>query len=362
MGQHAVVQYSAECGCHDNGLFGMCGPQDQPYEGGGELLLAPPRSATLPSSALVLPVPSPPDLCEEGRSDFACQSTEQACDEHHNTDAPAVGFDAMAGGFDATTQDSHEVVEPLPRLQLPSTPPCSRPVLEPQAQVIEAGRAEVPAEACVQQASASPCPSPTDEEAQVREAGRAEVPAEACVQQASAKPCPSPTDEDQVQSLLKDINGFEAAMYGDAFSSFATAGFAEPDNRQLRDFLLANSALSMDDLDTELLKVASASESFSIELAGFLKLMQDHSVADSEALNQFVGLTSDGETITSEDCRTGLLRLMESELGASIGAQRADVIFDTVMGAAGLTISMEEWFVCCKQTARIVRLLRFAHL
>jgi hypothetical protein len=161
-------------------------------------------------------------------------------------------------------------------------------------------------------------------------------------------------------TILMDLDCAEESLYMEVFLGLAPSGHAEPDNRQLREFVMNNSAVTIEEVDTEILKIASESESFSVDTRGFLRLLQDNAISESDALNQFVGLTSDGECITSEDCRTGLLNLMEQRLGATLNDEQSEQIFNTVMMEAGLTVPMEQWFNFSKKAARIVRLMRYA--
>lgn len=166
-----------------------------------------------------------------------------------------------------------------------------------------------------------------------------------------------------LEVVLIDLEGAETQAYISALTEISGGmGSVGPDNAQLRDFLLTNTALSADDLDTELLKVATASESFSVEMDGFISLIRENCISENDALQQFISLSSDGMEITAEDCRSGLLNLLQHRLNMSWPEATAERVFDVVMVDAALTISMEQWITYCKKIGRIARLARYLRL
>jgi len=125
--------------------------------------------------------------------------------------------------------------------------------------------------------------------------------------------------------------------------------------------VLLNSGCGEGELDTELLKIASTNENFAIDADSFVMLLRMNAVSDSQALEVFMNMSADGETVSAEDCRNGLFTLLSSEsLGESLPADRCERIIDTVMTDAGLTVNMEQWLGYAKTTARIVRLASYA--
>mmetsp|Transcript_95019 Transcript_95019/g.251074 ORF Transcript_95019/g.251074 Transcript_95019/m.251074 type:complete len:171 (+) Transcript_95019:2-514(+) len=168
-----------------------------------------------------------------------------------------------------------------------------------------------------------------------------------------------------LEIVLCDLEGAETQAYGALLLDFAghTGGTSvQPDDVRMRDFILTNSALSVEDLDTELLKVASASETFTIDLEGFLSLLRNHAINENDALQQFISLSTDGVEITSEDCRSGLLNLLQHRLHTKWPEQTNERVFDVVMRDAHLTIGMEQWITFSKQMGRIARLARHLQL
>ncbi|CAE7226431.1 hypothetical protein AK812_SmicGene25681 [Symbiodinium microadriaticum] len=163
------------------------------------------------------------------------------------------------------------------------------------------------------------------------------------------------------EAMLLDLEGAEEAAFTAAFQSLSDGRTAlQPDHDQLRSFILVNSGIGEQDLDTELLKIASAREDFCIDIPGFIALLREHPVSDSDTLTLFMNVSNDGESMTSEDCRTCLLALVAKLPDAHIREDRMEKIFDTVMTSADLSISMEQWMAFAKTTARIIRLMAHA--
>jgi len=165
------------------------------------------------------------------------------------------------------------------------------------------------------------------------------------------------------QAVLADLDSIEISTYGSAFNELSGGqASVQPDHAALRDFLVTNSAITMADIDTELLKIATQNESFCIDCDAFLTLLRENSVSDGDALEQFLNLSSNGESIAGEDCRSGLFNLTESRLGSTLKADQMERMFDTVMADMGLNVSMEQWILCSKKVGRIVRLVRYARI
>merc|ERR1719230_856573 len=116
----------------------------------------------------------------------------------------------------------------------------------------------------------------------------------------------------------------------------------------------------MRDMDMELLKVTSPDEGLTREV--FLDLLREFPISESEAISHFLGLSSDGETLVSEDCRTGLLLFAQQKFSATFSESRWECILNTVMWDAGVMVTMEQWISYCKLVGRMVRLFRFAQV
>jgi len=115
----------------------------------------------------------------------------------------------------------------------------------------------------------------------------------------------------------------------------------------------------MDDIDLELLKITQGE---GLNQEGFLRLLREFSAADGECLEQFLGMSTDGDTLASEECRSALLMFATQKLHANFGDDRWDRIFNVVMWDAGTKVGMEQWMKYCKQTGRLVRLIRYSEL
>jgi hypothetical protein len=165
----------------------------------------------------------------------------------------------------------------------------------------------------------------------------------------------------EVELICTDCWSAEVSLYGAAFDSLANGeSLIQPDNAELRDFVVQHSAVTPDDLDIELLKICSISDTFSVDKDGFVALLRENPIHEAATLEQFLGLSQDGENITSEACRTGLLYFMQNSMGTSMRESCLECIIDTVMMDAGLDVSMEQWISYCKAAARIVRAASFA--
>ncbi|CAE7223483.1 B'ETA [Symbiodinium sp. CCMP2592] len=155
---------------------------------------------------------------------------------------------------------------------------------------------------------------------------------------ASPKPAPAPAPARaapklSLESILADLEGAEASAFGSAFTSLAKGQEAlQPDHNELRSFIESHSAVQ--DIDTELLKIASTNEAFAIDRDAFVMLLRMNPVNESEALESFLRLSGGGENITAEDCRTGLFQLLQN-IGESLIGDTSERIIDTVMAGQG---------------------------
>jgi len=174
-------------------------------------------------------------------------------------------------------------------------------------------------------------------------------------------PAPSaPTTSVSFDYILSDLEGAEQVAYGEAFVVCSgSKSTAQMDNVSLREFMLNNSAIAPDDLDPHLLQVAS--EEGALTMDGFLHVLRENAVSDSTILEQFLGMTSNGngETVAAEECRTGLLLFSQRHMSANFMEEKWDRIFNTVMWDADVTVSMEKWMFYCKVVCRIIRLSQY---
>jgi hypothetical protein len=182
-----------------------------------------------------------------------------------------------------------------------------------------------------------------------------------------AAPAPAPVHRQEgnvtVDGILSDLERSEEFVYGNVFASFPGGqnGSVTLDTSALRDFVCTNTAITMDDLDMELLKKTPDPE-HGMSLHDFLELLREFSVGDGDCLEQFLGMSADGETLASEECRSGLLMFATQKLHANFGDERWDRVFNVVMLDAGTKVGMEQWMKYCKHTARLVRILQYSQL
>eukprot|EP00434_Breviolum_minutum_P015671 symbB.v1.2.013808.t1/scaffold980.1/size147263/7 len=175
---------------------------------------------------------------------------------------------------------------------------------------------------------------------------------------AVAKPKPKPARDLRAPKLsmdkiLSDLEGSEEASYSAAFSTMAGGQAVGPDNPALRQFLDQYSGVT--DVDTELLKIASSNEAFTIDCSSFVMLLRMNPLNESEALESFLRLSGGGDQISAEDCRTGLFQIIQT-IGGDAVAASSERIIDAAMVDAGLQVSMEQWVGYTKTVSRIVRL------
>lgn len=165
-----------------------------------------------------------------------------------------------------------------------------------------------------------------------------------------------------VDDILSNVERAEEVLYGEAFAMFhgRRNGCVGLDSATMRDFICTNTCISMQDIDVELLKVASSEEGLSLN--DFLRLLREFPVSDGESIMQFMGMSADGESLVAEECRSALLLFMQQAFATNFSDERWERIFNTVMWDAGVTVSMEQWILYCKLTARIVRLLRYLQI
>jgi len=171
-----------------------------------------------------------------------------------------------------------------------------------------------------------------------------------------------PRREVSVEDILTDLLGAEDVMYGEAFAAFPGGrnGFVTLDCATMRDFVCTNSAVSMEDIDMEFLKVALPEDGLSRD--GFIQLLREFSVSDGESIMHFMGLSNDGESMGSEECRSALLLFAQQKLSCNFSDDRWERIFNTVMWDAGVAVSMEQYLHYSQLTARIVRLMRYSQV
>lgn len=126
----------------------------------------------------------------------------------------------------------------------------------------------------------------------------------------------------------------------------------------LRQFILDNSCIQSDDLDPHLLQMSTDEGTITVD--GFIHVIRDNCVTETAAIESFLGISQNGETVEAEECRSGLLMFAQRNLGANYAEDQWDCIFNTVMWDADRQVSMEKWIYYCKVVGRIARLVHYA--
>lgn len=161
--------------------------------------------------------------------------------------------------------------------------------------------------------------------------------------------------------VLSDLAAAEEFQYGQAFAGMDLlgSGVVAMDNPQLRSFVKANTAIDDAELDTELVKIVSWDEG-GIKHENFLKLLRENAIADTMAIEEFLGASSDGASLPAPDCRRKLQEIGLRKLNATFSQAQWDRVCNTVMMAADGVVSLEDWISYCNQVARIVRVSKLS--
>lgn len=164
---------------------------------------------------------------------------------------------------------------------------------------------------------------------------------------------------------LSDLEKAEMMVHGTAFRGFGSGSPVLYNNPKLMDYVATNSALGIEETETELLKAASVNEDMKVTEDDFMKVLRENAAGESAVLERFLGLSGGGEQIDSGECRSGLLMFMNDQLGAiasPLTENRWESIFDSVMMDAGAEVSMEGWGNYCRRVARVVRITHLGKL
>jgi len=175
----------------------------------------------------------------------------------------------------------------------------------------------------------------------------------------------SPSGTLTFESVIKDLEAAEQAVYGTAFQRFDGGNSVPYTHSGLQDFVATNTVLSIEETETELLKVGASHGDMLVTKDDFLATMREFAVSDSEVLNRWIGLCEHGDQVESSECRSGLLMFASDQLNIQTGSMteaRWEQVFDEVMAVAGPNVTMEGWTNYCKQVARIVLVLYLAQL
>jgi len=156
-------------------------------------------------------------------------------------------------------------------------------------------------------------------------------------------------------AILSDLDGAEMKAYQDAYVSFGGGSPVPLDNAQMRDFLQQNAAI--EDIDVVLLQAMN--DNMQVEMGAFISVLQTNAMGDGDAIGQFSSLSTDGEQLAAEECRTGLTMMGMDRFAVNYNDDRWDGILNMVMMDAGPTVNLEQWIRYCKTVARYIRLFKY---
>merc|ERR1712194_687577 len=165
------------------------------------------------------------------------------------------------------------------------------------------------------------------------------------------------------QAVVQDLEKTEQLVYGSAFVTLSPSSTPLPVmTPSLVDYVATNSSLAMDEVDTELLKLASTTDEMTIDKDQFVQIMQNSAVGEHPVLETFLSM-GNGEVMEASECRTGMLVFFSDSLGPMVqglSEDRWDTIFNEVLIDAGAEVNLEAWTNYCKRVARIIRMVHLA--
>mmetsp|Transcript_78139 Transcript_78139/g.252990 ORF Transcript_78139/g.252990 Transcript_78139/m.252990 type:complete len:224 (-) Transcript_78139:207-878(-) len=178
-------------------------------------------------------------------------------------------------------------------------------------------------------------------------------------------PAPAPAARSSLVSFdtaRADLLAAEQTVYSQVFSKLpgGNSGKVPLDTEELKNFFMINTGVDETELETEILKTGALDQG-GMNLEMFMQFIRDNpGVTDAMAISDFLNISSDGQSASSQDCRSRLLILGKETLGAKFSEEQWESLFDTVMEDADLTVSMEQWIGYSKRAARIIEVLKIA--
>jgi len=159
-------------------------------------------------------------------------------------------------------------------------------------------------------------------------------------------------------AILSDLDGAEMKAYQDAFVGFGDGSPVPLDNAPMREFLQQNGDYA--DIEMDLLQAMN--DSMQVEMGAFLQMIQSHAISQEAAIGQFTVLSQDGNTLASEECRTGLTMMGMDRFSVNYANDRWDNILNMVMMDAGPSVDMEQWIRYAQTVARYIRLFQYCNV
>eukprot|EP00416_Gambierdiscus_australes_P043256 CAMPEP_0171101296 /NCGR_PEP_ID=MMETSP0766_2-20121228/54549_1 /TAXON_ID=439317 /ORGANISM="Gambierdiscus australes, Strain CAWD 149" /LENGTH=230 /DNA_ID=CAMNT_0011561311 /DNA_START=67 /DNA_END=759 /DNA_ORIENTATION=+ len=159
--------------------------------------------------------------------------------------------------------------------------------------------------------------------------------------------------------LLSDLEAAEEAVYGKVFVHLpgGTNGLVKLDCEELRSLVVLHTSVEETELETELLKTGALDDG-GLSSSRFVHFMRNNAVAETLAIEEFLGMSKDGVTVSAQDCRSRLQQVGQRKLAADFPEARWDRLLNVVMTDADIVVPMEVWITFCKQTARTIRVAK----
>jgi len=160
--------------------------------------------------------------------------------------------------------------------------------------------------------------------------------------------------------VLSDLDSAERMVYSKVYDTFPCdqGRHVGLDCSPMRNFICMKTAIGSDDIDMELLKVASPDEGISYD--AFAYLLQQHAISEAESISSFLEMSMNGDRIAAEECRSCLLIFAQRQDSSNSCEEHWERILNTVMWDAGASVDMEQWLLYCKMVGRVMRLMPFA--
>jgi len=177
--------------------------------------------------------------------------------------------------------------------------------------------------------------------------------------------------------VIRSLEKAEELVYGQVFARWDLDGNGRVpvESAVLRDFVLANTVVSPEDLDDLLHAGATLRTKLqarrSLNLQDFLHLIRENIIHKSDAVEQFRG-PSGGRSearggMTHEECRTELRAFTARYIGESVldgfnESQQEHMFSPAEHSPAPEAVSLDAWVAHCRRVARIIRLVHYREM
>lgn len=162
------------------------------------------------------------------------------------------------------------------------------------------------------------------------------------------------------QSVVDNLEEAEQMVYGTVFQDFNSGNPVAINHEKLQDFVATNSALTMENIEVELMQAASVTEDMQVTQDIFRGIMCGNAVSEAAVFTFFSNMGVD--QVDSGDARSGLVSGCSELLGpvaASINQDKWDNILDSVLAGCDPMVDMQAF---TNYTQRVARIIRIVHL